>query len=197
VASSFTIPERDRETVESIRRFEKLSETRSFFLHPFWSHFVLLYHVIDTRNKPLDNSFHKLLAIESQLLDGTLIKTRPADGFQQQVQDLHEILRALITLEHSNEYDYSLIGKILLDLDLLTQECSSLGAKFAIDAETESRIKSAFLCLQHICEDRKRRCKNRKQRAQNLVELVRLPKPCTNLRAKNCSFITSRPPAIV
>jgi hypothetical protein len=197
VASSSTIPERDRETVESFRRFEKLSETRSFFLHPFWSHFVLLYHVIDTRNKPLDNSFQKLLAIESQLLDGTLIKTRPADGFGQEVQDLHEILRALITLEHSNELDYSLIGKILSDLDLLSQECSSLGAKLAFDAETESRIKSAFLCLRHVCEDRKRRCKNRKQRAQNLVELVGLPKPFTNLRAKHCSFITSRPPAIV
>lgn len=144
-ASSSTIPDRDRETVESIRRFEGLSETQSFSLHPFWSPFAHIYHVIDTRNKPLNKAFHKLLAIESWLLDGSLIKTRPGDGFGQQVQDLHEVLRALITLEHSNEHDYSLIGKILLDLDLLSQESSSRGAKLAIDAETESRIKSDLL----------------------------------------------------
>ncbi|KAL3495004.1 hypothetical protein BJX62DRAFT_196662 [Aspergillus germanicus] len=171
VASSFTIPDRDRETVESIRRLERLSAIQSLSLHPFWCHFVLLYHVVDTRNKPLNNSFHKLLAIESQLFDGSLIKTKPADGFGPQVQDLHEILRSLITLEHSNESDYSLIGKILMDLDLLSRE-SSFEVKFAFDVESEAHLQRAFLSLQHVCEDRRRRCKNRKQRAQNLVELV-------------------------
>jgi hypothetical protein len=193
VASSFTIPDRDRETVESIRRLERLSAIQSLSLHPFWCHFVLLYHVVDTRNKPLNNSFHKLLAIESQLFDGSLIKTRPADGFGPQVQDLHEILRSLITLEHSNESDYSLIGKILMDLDLLSRE-SSFEVKFAFDAESEAHLQRAFLSLQHVCEDRRRRCKNRKQRAQNLVELVSPSEATTDLSAKKeRRSIISRP----
>lgn len=176
-----SMPERDRETIDSFRRFEKISMTEKFVLHPFWGQFVLLYHVVDTRNRPLRGSFHKLLAIETQLLNGTLIQTRPPDGFSQKIQDLHEILRSLITLEHSNEQDYLLICHILSDLDSLSAETSVLGAEFAFDAESEECLKSAFLCLQHVCEERRQKFLNRKQRAQNLVNLVISP-----LRESSC-----------
>jgi hypothetical protein len=130
--------------------------------------------VIETRSRPLEGAFDKLLAVESQLLDGSLVRTRPTDGFGQHIQDLHEILRKLITLEHSNEHDLSLIDNILADMCLLSKEASSLGSEYTLDPDSEARLKNAFLCLRHICEERSRKFKNRKQRAQNIVELVRV-----------------------
>lgn len=128
--------------------------------------------MIDTRNTSLQGTFTKLLAIESQLLDGSLVKMKSLDEFGQHIQDLHEILRTFITLEHSNEQDLSLMDDILVDFDLLSREACSLGKEYALTPASEARLKNAFLCLRRLCKERGRKFRNRKQRAQNLVELV-------------------------
>lgn len=134
------MPARERETIESIRTLESLSARQHLLLHPFWVHLVLLYHIIDTRKRPLDGSFDKLLAIESHLLDGSLVKAKTLDGFSQHIQDLHEILRTLITLEQSNQQDLSLIDNLFVDLDMLSNETSSLGAEYVLHSESEARL---------------------------------------------------------
>ncbi|KAK2759941.1 hypothetical protein FQN54_002677 [Arachnomyces sp. PD_36] len=165
-------PARDRATVESIWKLEETSSTQTFPLHPFWILLTLLYHVIDTRKTRPQETFTKLLAIESHLLDGSLVKMESIGEFGQHIQDLHEILRTFTTFEHSNELDLSLMDDILVDIELLSREACSLGEEYALAPTSEARLKNAFLCLRRLCKERDRKFRNRKQRTQNLVQLL-------------------------
>lgn len=169
---SGSVPARDCATVEAIRSLENLSKEQDLLLHPFWIHFVILYYVAGWRDLPLERCSQKLFAIEAQLLDGSLIGMVTIEGFQKHIQDLHEILRTLITLQHSYQRDISLIDKMIVDLGRLSEDPILLDTSRTFESETETRMKDAFLYLRYSCEENCRKLSNRKQRSQNLVELV-------------------------
>lgn len=82
-------------------------------------------------------------------------------------------MRSLITLEHSNQRYISVIDNLIVDLAVLSNEASSLGAEYELHSESEARLKDGLLCLQNLCKEKLQKFKNRKQRAQNLIKLVR------------------------
>lgn len=170
------VPERDRATIETLKSLENASKQGHMSLHPFCIHFVIMYYMTKWRDLPLNKSSDRLFNIESQLLDGSLIKSTTIEGFEKHLQDLHETSRTLITLQHSNERDLSLIGKIIGDLKNFADQLSVFEKRTINTAPSEIRIREAFESLKNSCEERSRKLNNRRQRSQNLIELVRYPR---------------------
>jgi hypothetical protein len=169
---SGSVPERDCATVEAIRFIENLSKEQDLLLHPLWIHLVIFYCVIGGRDLPFKTCSQRLFAIEAQLLDGSLIGMATIEGFEKHIQGLHEILRTLITLQHSYDRDISLINKMIVDLGRLSEDPVLLDKERTFDSNTETRMRDAFLYLRYSCEENCRKLSNRRQRSQNLVELV-------------------------
>lgn len=142
-------------------------------LHPFTLHLAIMYKVISERNEGVLRVIKTLLAIENHVLDGSLISMNILGEFRAYVQQLHEISRQLIIIEHYNDRDKSTVGSLLKDMDRLERETNKLGNEYAIDADVHERAKDGLLCLQDFCMDRVRRLHNLKQRVQNLITLVR------------------------
>jgi len=57
-------------------------------------------------------------------------------------------------------------------MDRVEKESQKLGKEDAIEPDDHDQTKGGFLCLHHFCIDRNRRCKNWKQRVQNLIALI-------------------------
>lgn len=169
---SGSVPERDCATVEAIRSIENLLKERDLLLHPLWIHLVIFYYVAGGRDLPLKRCSQRLFAIEAQLLDGSLIGMVTIEGFEKHIQGLHEILRTLITLQHSYHRDISFINKMIGDLGRLSEDPVLLDKARTFESKTETRMRDAFLYLRYSCEENCRKLSNRKQRSQNLVELV-------------------------
>lgn len=169
------LPERDRAAIETFKSLENASKQGHMPFHPFCVHFVVMYYMTKWRDLPLNKSSERLFYIESQLLDGSLIETTTIDGFEKHLQDLHETSRTFITLQHSNERDLSLIGKITGELDNFADKISMFEKRPVNTAPSEIRIREAFESLKSSCEERRRKLSNRSRRTQNLIELVRIP----------------------
>lgn len=169
------LPERDRATIETIKSLENASKQGHLTIHPFCVHFVVMYYMTKWRDLPLNRSSEGLFNTESKLLDGSLIEKTAIEGFQKHLQELHETSRTFITLQHSNERDLSLIGKIIAELDNFADKMSMFHEQPVYTASSETRIREAFKSLESSCEERRRKLKNRSRRTQNLTELVRIP----------------------
>lgn len=61
---------------------------------------------------------------------------------------------------------------MIVDLGRLSEDPILLDTSRTFESETETRMKDAFLYLRYSCEENCRKLSNRKQRSQNLVELV-------------------------
>ena len=166
------VPERDWAIVEAIKVFENLSKEQDLLLHPLWTHLIILCYVTGGRDLPLKTCSQRLFAVEAQLLDGSLISMAIIEGFEKHIQGLHEILRTFITLQHSYDRDVSLINKIIVDLGRLSGDPVRLDKERTFELNTGSRMKDAFLYLRYSCEENCRKLNNRRQRSQNLIELV-------------------------
>lgn len=142
-------------------------------LHLFTLHLAIMYQIISDRNGGALQDIKALLAIENDVLDGSLISMNILGEFRVYIQQLHELSRNLVIFEHYNDRDKSTLGNLLKDMDRLERETNKLGNEYAIDADAHERTKDGFLCLQDFCIDRSRRLHNRKQRVQNLITLVR------------------------
>jgi hypothetical protein len=136
-------------------------------------HTVIMYCVIIRRKETMEQALKQLLTIERKLLDGSLIAMEILEQFGEHIQTLHEMSRALIILEHYNERSMSTIGNLLKDLDRLRQRSLASGHETALRAEAIERVRDGLSCLQDFCSDQSRRLRNRKQRVQNLITLVR------------------------
>lgn len=79
----------------------------------------------------------------------------------------------MILLEQHNDRDLSNVRNLLNDMGRLEKEANKLGEEYAIDRSRYDQTSDGLLCLQDFCIDRDRRLKNRKQRVQNLIALVR------------------------
>jgi len=150
----------------------ELCEVYEVAMHPMTCHLVIMHDVVNYRDAGMHWIMKGLLAIESQLLDGSLISMKVLGQFGKYTQDLHDLSRELIIMEHYNDRDLASIRNLLRDLDRMEKRAKSMGREFEIDEEAGERTRAGFACLEDLCVDRMRRLLNRKQRVQNLIALV-------------------------
>lgn len=160
----------------AVEKFVQLLEEQHAICHPFTLHLVAMLEIVQIRNGTIKRHLQTLIAVENELLVGSLISMQVLNNFKNYTQKLHELSRALIMLEHYNERDLANLSKLLKDMDRLervVERVVSKGApKFSLNAELHHRTRDGFLCLQDFCSDRGKRIRNWKERVQNLIALV-------------------------
>ncbi len=121
----------------------------------------------------MENNLKTLLSIEEQILNGNLIAMKLVEELGKYSQELHVLSRDIILLDQHNNRDLSNVRNLLNDMGRLEKEANKLGKDYVIDRSRHDQTSGGLLCLQDFCMDRDRRLKNRKQRVQNLIALVR------------------------
>ncbi|KAK0118526.1 hypothetical protein ONS96_011622 [Cadophora gregata f. sp. sojae] len=159
-------------TEHAIRGFCELIQQREETVHPFALHLVILQDSIGPREEIMTFDLKSLLLIEDSLLKGSLMAMQSLDEFRQQTQELHELSRSMIIIEHYNDRDISNLRNLLRDMERLAKEGNRLGGEYEVDFDSHERMNDGLLCLLDFCIDRARRLSNRKQRVQNLIGLV-------------------------
>lgn len=156
---------------KSIETFARLLSERRMDPNPFVLHLVVLYSQIEARSKTVMQYF-QTSTLENHLLNGTLLTMGLLQQFQDHLQDLHEVSRALVILEYFNDRHSTTISKQLRDMDRLEKETAKLAPEFQIDVEGHERIRDGFFCLQDFCDHRARQIRNRKERLSGVTALV-------------------------
>jgi len=139
-------------------------------------HLAIMHHAIHSTSTNYDLALQALLAIESQLLNGSLVASH-AEGYTgEYTQRLHELSRQMVILDHYNDRNTATVTKLIKETSRIQEETEKLRDSHHIDAEPLERLRDGLLCLEDFCIDRARRLQNRKQRVQNLIALVFTPR---------------------
>jgi hypothetical protein len=171
--STFVVANASTRTEQLILEFTGLCKSLAQTIHPFSLHLALMFDIISAKGDLMDNNLKTLLSIEEQILNGNLIAMKVVEELGNYSQELHVLSRDMILLEQHNDRDLSNVRNLLNDMDRLEKEANKLGEEYAIDRSLHDKTSDGLLCLQDFCIDRDRRLKNRKQRVQNLIALVR------------------------
>jgi hypothetical protein len=171
--STFVIANARNRTERLILEFTGLCKSLAQAIHPFSLHLALMFDIISAKGDLMENNLKTLLSIEKQILNGSLIAMKLVEELGNYSQELHVLSRDMIILEQYNDRDLSNVRNLLNDMGRLEKEANKLGEEYAIDRSRHDQTSDGLLCLQDFCIDRDRRLKNRKQRVQNLIALVR------------------------
>lgn len=133
----------------------------------------MMFDTFCAKSDMIENNLKTLLSIERQILNGNLIAIKLIKELGNYSQELHVLSRDMILLEAHNDRDLSNVRNLLNDMGRLEKEANKLGEEYAIDRSRHEQTSDGLLCLQDFCINRDRRLKNRKQRVQNLIALVR------------------------
>jgi hypothetical protein len=176
--STFVIANARNITEQMITEFTGLCKSSAQAIHPFSLHLAMMFDTICAKSDMMEKNMKTLLSIERQILNGNLIAMKLIKELGNYSQELHVLSRDVIILEQHNDRDLSNVRNLLNDMDRLEKEANKLGEEsdgeeYAIDQSLHDQTSDGLLCLQDFCIDRDRRLKNRKQRVQNLIALVR------------------------
>jgi hypothetical protein len=171
--STFVIANARNITEQMITEFTGLCKSSAQAIHPFSLHLAMMFDTICAKSDMMEKNLMTLLSIERQILNGYLIAMKLIKELSNYSQDLHVLSRDMIILEEHNDRDLSNVRNLLNDIGRLEKEANKLREEYAIDGSLHDQTSDGLLCLQDFCIDRDRRLKNRKQRVQNLIALVR------------------------
>lgn len=171
--STFVVANARNITEEMILEFTGLCKSLAQAIHPFSLHLAMMFDTFCAKSDMIENNLKTLLSIERQILNGSLIAMKLIKELGNYSQELHVLSRDMILLEAHNDRDLSNVRNLLNDMGRLEKEANKLGEEYAIDRSLHEQTSDGLLCLQDFCVDRDRRLKNRKQRVQNLIALVR------------------------
>ena len=163
---------RNAAMIDPVNDIAQKAATNRQSLHPFTIHIIIMYRVMLSQYSSMDVQLKELLFVESHLLDGSLIAMEKLEQFAKYIQDLHEMSREGIILEHYNERSIATITHLLTDLERLRRHYAESGRDQDGQSTSLEHVRDGLLCLQDYGHDQSRRLKNRKQRIQNLTTLV-------------------------
>ena len=157
-----------------IKPLKETSFTVNGQTHPFAVHLILLSQIINTQGMDNDRCLRRLMMLEELYLRGdSKVTYESPDDTKHRLQVLHGLLLHLIMSANKNKKYSSFIDHLLRDLDRIQNLHKTVPEAKKIDTYSHQRLVDAFNSLQGYCQNRGNRLASRKERVQNLIDLVR------------------------